>query len=187
MKKKGERKENTISKNYRGQVWIETVIYLLIAFVMMGLVLSFVKPKIEEMRDKAIIEQSLEIIKEIDNSISGIGTPGNKRLIEIGVKKGTFTIDSTHDLIIFEMQTDYKYSESEEPVYIGNIKTITQGENQYSKVILERNFTESYDFIYGDAVTNKTLAKASTPYRLFIENKGTGTIPNKIVINFNVE
>ena len=187
MKKKGELKENTFSKNYRGQVWVETVIYLLIAFVMMGLVLSFVKPKIEEMRDKAIIDQSLEIIKEIDNSITTLGSAGNKRLIEIGVKKGAFTIDSTRDLILFEMQTDFAYSESEEPVYVGKIKTITQGENQYSKVILERNFSEQYDLIYDGANENKTLPKASTPYKLFIENKGTGGTANKVVINFDIE
>lgn len=111
MKKKGDIKRNTFSKNYRGQVWIETVIYLLIAFVMMGLVLSYVKPKIEDLRDKAIIEQSLDVINEIDNTISTIGSTGNKRLIEIGVKKGVFNIDSENDMITFELETKYQYSE----------------------------------------------------------------------------
>lgn len=187
MKKKGDVKENTISKNYKGQVWVETVIYLLIAFVMMGLVLSYVKPKIEDMRDQTIIKQSIEIMNEIDNSITTIGSTGNKRLIEMGVKKGDFFIDSTRDLITFEIQTDYKYSESNEPVYDGNIKVITEGENQYSKVILERDFSEEYDFIYDNSETNKSISKASSVYKLFIENKGVGTQPGKLVINFNIE
>ena len=40
-----------------GQVWVETVIYTLIAFALIGTVLTFVKPKIEEMQDSAIISQ----------------------------------------------------------------------------------------------------------------------------------
>ena len=36
----------------RGQVWVETVIYTLIALALIGTVLAFVKPKVEEMQDK---------------------------------------------------------------------------------------------------------------------------------------
>ena len=66
----------------RGQVWVETVVYLLVAFVMIGLVLSFIKPKIEELKDKSITEQSIEILKNIDNSILTMGDSGNKRVLE---------------------------------------------------------------------------------------------------------
>ena len=45
--------------NKRGQVWVETVIYTLIALVMIGLVLSFVQPKIMELQDKATLQQSI--------------------------------------------------------------------------------------------------------------------------------
>ena len=47
-----------------GQVWVETVIYTLIAFSLIAAVLAFVKPKIDELQDKAIIEQSIGMIKE---------------------------------------------------------------------------------------------------------------------------
>ncbi len=33
----------------RAQIWIETMIYTLIAFIMLGLVLAYAKPKIEAM------------------------------------------------------------------------------------------------------------------------------------------
>ena len=56
----------------RGQVWIETVTYTLVAFVLIGLVLSFVKPKIEELQDQAIIEQSTSMIKEIDSILHSL-------------------------------------------------------------------------------------------------------------------
>jgi uncharacterized protein (UPF0333 family) len=38
------------AKNKRGQIWVETVVYTLIALVMIGLVLAFAKPKIEELQ-----------------------------------------------------------------------------------------------------------------------------------------
>jgi len=68
-------------KQKRGQVWVETVIYTLIAFVMIGLVLAYAKPKIEELQDKALIEQSIEMMKDIDSTILRMGGAGNQRLI----------------------------------------------------------------------------------------------------------
>lgn len=185
MKKKGAVKKNTVLKNHKAQVWIETVVYLLIAFIMIGLVLSYVKPKIEEMRDQSTIKQSIEIIKEIDSSITTIGSVGNKRLIEVGIKKGEFIIDSENDKIRFEIHTEYKYSEPGEVISDGNIKILTEGEHQYSKVILERDFSDNYDLIYKEKDEGKTLTMASTAYKLFIENKGEGT-PGKEVINFDL-
>lgn len=186
MKKKGERKDNTFLKNSRGQVWIETVIYLLIAFVMMGLVLSYVKPKIENMRDQAIITQSLEMINEIDSIMSTMGSSGNKRVIEMGVKKGDFLIDSTNNKIIFELQTNFRYSEPGQEVYDGKVMVLTGGENQYGKVKLERDFSGEYDIKYSNNDINRVLTKASTSYRLSIENKGVGT-SGKLIMDFNVE
>ena len=172
-------------KNHKGQVWVETVIYLLIAFVMMGLVLSFIRPKIEELRDKAIIEQSLDIIKDIDNSIITMGSPGNRRLVEIGIKKGSLIIDSENDRIIFEMSGRYTYTEPGENISIGNINAITKINGKTNDITLTRDFSEEYNFTYKGEETLKTLNKASTPYRLFFTNEGESL--DKIVINFDVE
>jgi len=46
-----------IKSKKKGQVWIETVTYTLIAFVLIGLILAFVKPKIDELQDKALIDR----------------------------------------------------------------------------------------------------------------------------------
>ena len=43
----------------KGQIWVETMVYTLIAFALIGIVLMFVKPKIEEIQDTSIIEQSI--------------------------------------------------------------------------------------------------------------------------------
>ena len=55
MKKRG-----LVSKrsDKKAQVWIETVIYTLIALALIGTVLAFVKPKIQEIQDKIVKIQS---------------------------------------------------------------------------------------------------------------------------------
>ena len=75
----------------RGQIWVETVVYTLIAFALIGLVLAFVKPKIEEIQDKAVLDQSAGILEEIDSIVKNLGSPGNQRLIELGISKGKMT------------------------------------------------------------------------------------------------
>jgi hypothetical protein len=172
-------------KGIKGQVWVETVIYLLIAFVMMGLVLAFAKPKIEEIRDKAIIEQSIEIIKNMDTLITEIGSPGNKRLIEIGIKKGTLTIDSEKDRIVFEINSRYLFTESGQSVMIGNINATTIATGKNNLITLKRDFSDNYNFTYKFEDNPKTLIKSSTPYRIFITNEGQEL--NKIKINFDME
>lgn len=171
--------------NKGGQVWVETVIYLLIAFVMIGLVLSFIKPKIEEIKDKAIIEQSIQIIQDMDNSILTMGSSGNKRLLEVGIKKGDFIIDSPNDSIIFEIDSSYQYSEPGQIIKTGNINALTEGSGRNSKVTLTRNYTGEYNITYNGEELLKTLPKAPTPYRIFITNKGTTS--NEINMDFTIE
>lgn len=186
MDKRGKLRKRIFSKSFRGQVWVETVIYLLIAFVMMGLVLSFIRPKIEELRDKAIIEQSLAIVKDIDNLIVTIGSPGNTRLVEIGIRKGSLVIDSATDTIIFEMDSRYIYTEPGEPVQMGNINATTETKGGVNTVTLKRDFSKEYNLTYKDEESLKTLGKASNPYRLSFTNKGEDA-SGKIVINFDIQ
>ena len=105
--------------NKRGQVWIETVIYTLIAFSLIAAVLAFVKPKIEEIQDNAIIEQSLGLMKDIDSTIREIiqGGSGNKRKLEIAIKKGSLGIDGENDRLVFEIDSRKLYSERSRRYY----------------------------------------------------------------------
>jgi hypothetical protein len=185
---RGILKETTFLKNQKkqkGQVWVETVIYLLIAFVMIGLVLSFIKPKIEEMRDRTIIEQSLGILKEIDSIITTIGSPGNQRLINVEIRKGSIIIDSENDIVKFEIDSTYEYGQPGQVITIGNIQAITEESGDNSKVTLTRDFSEGYDLTYDNQQMVKTLTKASNPYRLFINNRGESS--DKVLINFGLE
>ena len=168
----------------RGQVWIETVTYTLVAFVLIGLVLSFVKPKIEELQDQAIIEQSIEMIKAIDSTIMEIeeGCIGNKRKIEINLKKGEIEINCENDSIIFLLEGKYLYSQPGEIIEEGGIKILTEEDGRIYKITLTKEY-ENLNITYFEKEENKILAKSPTPYTLFISNKG-GT---NQVIDFELE
>ena len=56
MQKRSELRSLAINQK-RAQVWVETVTYTLIGLTIIGLLIAGIKPKIEESRDKSIINQ----------------------------------------------------------------------------------------------------------------------------------
>lgn len=165
MKKKVKRK---------AQVWVETVVYTLIALVMIGAVLAFVKPKIQELQDKTILEQSVGMLQDIDTVVLSIiqGGPGNKRKIELGIKKGTLEIDGAGDKILFKMESRYTYSEPGQVIDEGNLQVSTTKTGKLNSVTLTRNYFEEYDIQYQEKDKSKSINKASTAYSIFISNMG---------------
>jgi len=166
----------------RAQVWVETVIYTLIAFVMISLVLAYAKPKIEEMQDKAIIEQSIDMLTDINHAVLSVvqGGAGNKRFLEIGIKKGVLKIDAENDKLIFELESRHTYTEPGKEISLGEIDVYTEKIGKYNKVTLTKDYSTSYNITYIEEDKLKTLNKASIPYQLFIMNRGG----EKIVIDF---
>lgn len=171
-------------KKKRAQVWVETVIYTLIALTMIGLVLSFVRPKLEEIQDKAIIEQSLSMMEDINSVILSLaqGGPGNKRLIEITIKKGVLNINGNNDKIVFEIESKYTYSQPGEDIYYGSLIAHTEKRGKFNTVTLTGNYSEEYNITYKEKDELKSINKASTPYKIFMSNKGG----NKTVIDVEV-
>ncbi|MBM3247766.1 hypothetical protein FJZ17_04490, partial [Candidatus Pacearchaeota archaeon] len=77
----------------RGQIWIETVIYTLIGLTIIGILLSIVTPKINQMNDKSLIIQSINSLNKIDEQISStMVAAGNSRQIKKAFKKGEYII-----------------------------------------------------------------------------------------------
>lgn len=170
----------------KGQVWVETVIYTLIAFIMIGLVLSFARPKLEESKDKAIVEQSLEIMKDIDNTMNQIkNSPGNKRVPDMRIDKGSIIIDGKEDTLSFEMESKYRYSEPGLTIKEGRINVTTIEKGEYDKIEMVRGYNdEGINITWKGDDKTKTLTKAPQPYKLVISNRGkTG---DKININFKL-
>lgn len=173
-------------KNRRGQIWVETIIYTLIAFALIGLVLAFVKPKIEEIQDKGIIEQSISVLEEINLIIDDIrGDPGNQRIINLGISKGIFSIDGENNKLFFEIESRYIYSEPGRNVTIGNIIVLTEKKGKINDVTLTRNYEGEYDITYQNMNELKEIGKTSTSYTILIANKGENAL-NETIINIEV-
>ena len=176
---------NFCPKSKRSQVWIETVVYTLIAFVILGAILGFAKPKIEKIQDKSIIEQSIGMMKDIDGIIEDVKiVSGNKREIELGIKKGSLNIDASNDQIIFEIESLYDYSEPGIIITKGNIEIYNNQAGKMNKINATINYAGKYNLTINDEDKSELLAKSSAPYKLFISNKGKEN--NLIKINFEL-
>jgi len=172
----------------KGQVWVETVIYTLIALALIGTVLAFVRPQIQKMQDKAIIDQSLEMIGELDSKILQLaqGGVGNQRIIELQIKKGELEINPEENSLIFILDdTKYIYSEIGKEIKSGNIEISTTKKASANTVKLKRIY-ENYDLVYEGGTQPKTLTKSPTVYKIKISNKGVVSGDDKIQINFEL-
>ena len=156
----------------RGQIWIETVIYTLIAFSLIGLVLAFVVPKINETQDKGVIDQTLSVLQNIDTLIRDIGDPGNQRLINLGINKGEMTVDSLNDEIFFIIDSRYKYSEPGKEINIGKVLVDTETKGEDYIVTMTLNYSGQYNLTYQGIDLEKTLTSSSVPYSFSISNVG---------------
>lgn len=184
MKKRCEKKSTTFwTKNKRGQVWIETVIYTLIAFVMIGLVLSYARPKIEEIQDNALLKQSTEMLKEIDSTILQMGAAGNQRILSLGIKKGNLIIKSSEDKIVFEMDSKNVYSEPDKIINDGSVEVYTQKKSSFNTVTLTLDYSGKYNIQFNGKEEEKAISKSSTPYKLLISNLD---VEGEIVMNIKL-
>jgi len=168
----------------KGQVWIETVTYTLVAFVLIGLILAFVKPKIDELQDRSLIDQSINVMKQIDSVINEVYNEGvgNKRKVEVLVRDGTITFNSTNNSIGFYFEGSYMYSEPGLTYSEGSFQVSTIQKGSVYKVFVTK-FYPNLNFTYLGREDSKTLSRASTPYEVFISNKG-GTSQN---IDFSIK
>ena len=182
-----KKRASFFTKNQRGQIWVETVIYTLIALVMIGLVLAFARPKIQELQDKAVIDQSITMLKEIELTVLDLsGGAGNQRIFELGMKKGELKIDGVNDKIIFEMESAYTYSEPGETINDGSLLVHTETQGNINIITLTRDYSSSYNLKYNELDELGTLTKSSIPYRLLLKNEGEDVDTGDTIIDIGV-
>ena len=175
-----------IYSNYKGQVWIETVVYTLIAFAILGAILGFAKPKIEQIQDKSIIEQSIGMLENIDSIIEEIQTvQGNKREIELSIKKGSLNIDAPNDRIIFEIESSYTYSEPGITIKKGSINIDDEKIGKINKINATLNYARKYNITINNKDGPEVLSKSSAPYKLFVSNNGKKNTLTKINFEYS--
>lgn len=163
-------------KQKKGQVWIETVIYTLIGLALIGVVLAFVTPRINESKDKSLVEQTIVSLSNLDEKINEVASsPGNRRIVDFTIKKGSLYINSTGDSLIFEIGKLTKpYSEVNVTINSSRVEIISIMDQKESKVYLTLRYLGRFNITYSgnDDLVSKKLISAATSYKLSITNKG---------------
>ena len=156
-----------------GQIWVETVIYTLIGLSLIGLVLAVVTPKINEFKDRSVIENSIASLNALDSKMNEVlAAPGNVRIIEYNMRRGSLYFDPANNKIYFELDdSKVLFSEPGIETGVGNIKVLTTEGNKRHTITLTLEYAEDLTF-NGDNVDVKKFVSTSVPYRFSIENSG---------------
>ncbi len=159
----------------KGQVWLETVIYILIGLVLIGLVLSFIIPKINERKDRIIVEQALISLNLFDSKIKEVIETGqyNKRVIEFSMQRGSLYIDSEMNKIIFVLRDLTKpYSQPGINIPLGRVVLRTEQDRRTNSVNLTLQYGLGTDLTFDGGQNTKKFNPSTIPYKFAIENQG---------------
>lgn len=158
----------------RGQVWVETVLYTLIGLALIGLVLAFVMPKISQAKDKMAVEQTINSLNALDEKINAVlEAPGNKRFIDLTMKRGELNIKSEENKVVFVISDLKKpYSEPGVEISSGRIKILSEEGQKTSSVSLTLEYGEFSDLKHAENEEDKKFSAASVPYTFSITNLG---------------
>ncbi len=172
--------------NRRGQVWIETVIYILIGLTLIGLVLAFVMPKVNEQKDRLIVEQTISSLAFLDDKINEVIDAGkdNRRIVEFGMRRGELHFNPANEEIVFILKDLTKpYSEPGIKIPVGRIVVESSEGRKTSEVNLTIRYGNVVNLNFDGQGEEKKFDPSVTPYGFFIENKGI--INGKHTINID--
>lgn len=160
----------------KAQIWVETVVYTLIGISIIGILLAVAKPKIDEIRDRMIIEQTIDSFNQIHGKIIEIqDSPGNQRTLGLKLSRGEITINSSADKITWEIESKYRYSQPGSWVEFGKIKVLTETANPYN-VFVVLDYSGSYNISVSNEEKSFEIEESPTPYNLLFINKGGGKV-----------
>ncbi len=163
--------------NKTGQVWIETVLYTLIGLALIGIVLAFAMPKINEAKDKSTVEQAINSMNELDEKIGAVSSvPGNKRFINFYLRTGELVFNSGGEEVI--NLTIYgltkPYSQSGVEIKSGRLTIFSLEGQKESSVSLYLTYGKNITFDSSD--DEKKFTPSSTAYTFSIESEAGGII-----------
>ncbi len=174
-------------KERKGQIWIETVLYTLIGLALIGLVLAFITPKINESKDRAVIEQSIGLLNLIDDKTNIIisGAPGNARNVDVTLKKGDLYFNSESDKITIVLNDITEpLTEEGQDVDIGRITARSSKTQKAYNITLILDYSNIADIKYlegTEEIKEKKITISSTPYRFSFTNKGSDAGAESVV------
>jgi hypothetical protein len=162
------------TKYRNGQVWIETVIYTAIGLSLIAMVLAFVTPKINQARDKLLIEQSIRSLQELDQRIQEVMSKGdgNVRTIDFTVKRGVLSFNTTDDKIFLIIpDITEPYSEPGVPIQTGEVMVLTEKDAQINTVVLTLSYQYNLTYNGNDLPALKQFTMVPRPYTFSVANK----------------
>ena len=157
-----------------GQVWVETVVYTLVGLSLIGLVLAFVIPKVNEYRDRSVVENTIAALNVIDGKISEVlEAPLNTRVVDMTLKRGEFYFNASSNRIYYILEdSKAAYSEPNELVSIGRITIFTEQKTKgVHRITLFIDYAFNLDYANNNSV--RKYSSASVPYRFSFTNQGT--------------
>jgi type II secretory pathway pseudopilin PulG len=167
--------KNTVKHAKTGTVWVSTVLYVLISLVILSIVFISVQPVIERSKDKVASTESLNMLKDIDSMISEVSAnPGNVRILDLKISRGTLIISSSADYILWELPDSYyQYGQENKIINLtedGVISTISQksGNRWDVKIKLDYTISGRYNLTYNGLEETKSITPAE--YQLSITN-----------------
>ncbi|MBS3091264.1 hypothetical protein J4217_02335 [Candidatus Pacearchaeota archaeon] len=161
--------------NRGAQVWVETVLYTLIALALIGLVLAFMMPKINQTKDKLVVEQSISMLSELDGKINEVSnTYGNRRTFDFTIKRGELYINSTSDKIILIISDLAKvYSEPGTSISNGPVKILSEQSQKNNIMYMTLNYENLYNITFNGLDSNKKFSPAPIAYKAFVTSKSS--------------
>lgn len=168
-------------RNSFAQVWVETVVYTMIGLALIGVILLIALPKIEELKDKNIIESTKQVLNEIDLKIEEVSlTSGNQRVVEADIKKGRINFNAEKDEISFYVDSSYKYSEVGLEVREGKFLIKTEGVSSAYEVTMKIQYSPKINLTVNSKEIVSSLEPSTKPYKIILLNKGNSTIDIRI-------
>ena len=160
-------------KRKLAQIWMETLLYTVVGLAIIGAVLSFAIPKLEQNKERAIISEQISTLKILDALVLDLANApaGNTRIYSVSIDRGVLTIDGVKNAIYFSIpEIGVKYSEESVVVRDGRVSVLTSSAGKKKYTI---DLSTSYD-ISGINLTvdghdnTMELTPAPTPYTLQI-------------------
>jgi type II secretory pathway pseudopilin PulG len=153
----------------RAQIWIETVLYTLIGLALIGMVLAFIIPKINETKDRLAVDQTIEALNDLASKMEVI--PGNVRQVDFTMKRGEMTINSPNNEIVFVFDDiTTPLSQVGQEIPRGKIIMLTGKGQKYYNVSLTLDLNNSVDLRYRNSENKFRFVASPNPYKIEIRS-----------------
>ena len=161
----------------QGQVWMETMLYTLVALGIISAVIAFAAPKIREAQEKAVIERGLDRLRTMDALILEVGTlpTDNARTLTLDIPRGMLVIDGVKEEIVLSIPEVRKpYSEVGIVVQDGRVQVLTTKTDKTHTITLTISYQAQNINVTSNAKERvQELTQAPTPYTLVIRNQAS--------------